>query len=63
MNQRTAINRIIQPIAASADGLDADATSQQAVAVNVSMKISATGTLKIENGGLRLSNNLAVGHE
>jgi hypothetical protein len=49
---------------ASADAPTADATgSHQAIAVNVSMKIGANGTLKIENGGLRLPSNLVVGNE
>jgi hypothetical protein len=47
-----------------ADGASADASgSHQAIAVNVSMKIGANGTLKIENGGLRLPSNLVVGNE
>jgi len=37
--------------------------SHQAIAVNVSMKIGANGTLKIENGGLRLPSNLVIGNE
>jgi hypothetical protein len=32
-------------------------------ALEVSMKIGGTGTLKIENGGLRLPGNLVVGNE
>jgi hypothetical protein len=48
----------------SADDASADRTgSQKPIAVNVSMKIGANGTLKIENGGLRLPRNLAVGNE
>jgi hypothetical protein len=35
----------------------------QATAINVSMKIGANGTLKIENGGLRLPSNLVIGNE
>jgi hypothetical protein len=54
----------IAVLATSADGASADAAvSHQAIAVNVSMKIGANGTLKIENGGLRLPNNLVVGDE
>jgi hypothetical protein len=52
----------IQVIAA-ADDASADAGQRQAIAVNVSMKIGANGTLKIENGGLRLPSNLVVGNE
>jgi hypothetical protein len=37
--------------------------SQQATTVTVSMQVGATGTLKIENGGLRLPSNLVVGNE
>jgi hypothetical protein len=48
----------------SADDAREGATgSHQAIAVNVSMKIGANGTLKIENGGLRLPSNLVVGNE
>jgi len=51
-------------LAASADAPTADATgSPQTIAVNVSMRIGANGTLKIENGGLRLPSNLVVGNE
>jgi hypothetical protein len=42
---------------------DGAAGSHKAIAVNVSMKIGANGTLKIENGGLRLPSNLVVGNE
>jgi len=46
------------------DDPSADAPgSHQAIAVNVSMKIGANGTLKIENGGLRLPSNLVIGNE
>jgi hypothetical protein len=51
-------------LATSADGASEGASgSHQAIAVNVSMKIGANGTLKIENGGLRLPSNLVVGNE
>jgi hypothetical protein len=54
----------IAVLATTADGASEGTTgSQQAVAVNVSMKIGATGTLKIENGGLRLPSNLVLGNE
>jgi len=54
----------IAMLATSADGASEGATgSHQAIAVNVSMKIGANGTLKIENGGLRLPSNLVVGNE
>jgi hypothetical protein len=54
----------IAMLATSADGVNEEATgSQQATTVNVSMKIGANGTLKIENGGLRLPSNLVVGNE
>jgi len=54
----------ISVLATPSDGASADATSShQAVAVNVSMKVGANGTLKIENGGLRLPSNLVVGNE
>ena len=54
----------IAVLATTADGAGEGATgSQQAIAVNVSMKIGATGTLKIENGGLRLPSNLVLGNE
>jgi filamentous hemagglutinin family protein len=54
----------IAVLAASADGVNDEPTgSQQATTVNVSMKIGANGTLKIENGGLRLPSNLVVGNE
>ena len=54
----------IAVLATSADGPSDGATgSQQAIAVNVSMKIGATGTLKIENGGLRLPSNLVMGND
>jgi hypothetical protein len=54
----------IAMLATSAEGVNEEATgSQQATTVNVSMKIGANGTLKIENGGLRLPSNLVVGNE
>jgi putative effector of murein hydrolase len=57
----------IQAMAGSAADVNASASAetatQQAIAVNVSMKIGATGTLKIENGGLRLPGNLVIGNE
>jgi len=54
----------IAMLSTSTDGVNEEATgSQQATTVNVSMKIGANGTLKIENGGLRLPNNLVVGNE
>lgn len=54
----------IQNLPASADSGTPDATSApQAVAINVSMRIGATGTLKIESGGLRLPDNLVIGNE
>jgi filamentous hemagglutinin family protein len=54
----------IAVFATDADGASAEASgSHQAIAVNVSMKIGATGTLKIENGGLRLPSNLVLGNE
>jgi hypothetical protein len=53
----------IQVIGPSADDKSGDATSHKTTAVNVSMKIGATGTLKIENGGLRLPSNLVIGNE
>jgi hypothetical protein len=54
----------IAVLATSADGAsDAATDSNRAIAVNVSMKIGANGTLKVENGGLRLPSNLAVGNE
>jgi filamentous hemagglutinin family protein len=52
----------IAVLATSADdGSGATTGSHQAIAVNVSMKIGANGTLKIENGGLRLPSDLVVG--
>jgi filamentous hemagglutinin family protein len=48
---------------AAGQGSDGASGSQQATTVNVSMKIGANGTLKIENGGLRLPSNLVVGNE
>jgi hypothetical protein len=45
------------------DASDGANGSHKATAVNVSMKIGANGTLKIENGGLRLPSNLVVGNE
>jgi len=58
----------IVALAASADDASAQASAgvngmQQAIVVNVSMKIGANGTLKIENGGLRLPSYLVVGNE
>jgi hypothetical protein len=54
----------IKVIADSANGMSINPTgSHEAIVVNVSMKIGATGTLKIENGGLRLPNNLTVENE
>jgi hypothetical protein len=54
----------IAMLATSAGGENEEASgSQQATTVNVSMKIGANGTLKIENGGLRLPSNLVVGDE
>jgi hypothetical protein len=44
-------------------GSDGASGYQQATTVNVSMRIGANGTLKIENGGLRLPSNLVVGNE
>jgi hypothetical protein len=52
----------IQVLTAANDA-STDTGSQQAIAVNVSMKIGATGTLKIENGGLRMPSNLVIGNE
>jgi hypothetical protein len=52
---------VINSTADSSDTSDKD--SHRATAVNVSMKIGANGTLKIENGGLRLPSNLVVGNE
>ena len=52
----------IQVLTAANDA-STDTSSQQAIAVNVSMKIGATGTLKIENGGLRMPSNLVIGNE
>jgi large exoprotein involved in heme utilization and adhesion len=53
---------LLPAVAEDADvGAGGDASgTHQAIAVNVSMKIGATGTLKIENGGLRLPGNLTV---
>jgi hypothetical protein len=54
----------IAVLSTAADGASVATTgSHQALAVNVSMKIGANGTLKIENGGLRLPSNLIVGNE
>jgi filamentous hemagglutinin family protein len=54
----------IAMLSTPADGVNGEATgSQQATTANVSMKIGANGTLKIENGGLRLPSNLVVGTE
>jgi hypothetical protein len=54
----------IAVLASAAEGAGDGANgSHQATAVNVSMRIGANGTLKIENGGLRLPSNLVVGNE
>jgi filamentous hemagglutinin family protein len=54
----------MQTLAASPESPTPDATSApKTVAINVSMRIGATGTLKIENGGLRLPSNLVIGNE
>jgi hypothetical protein len=52
----------IAAVGTQADGSSAAATgSQQAIVINVSMTIGANGTLKIEQGGLRLPGTAAVG--
>ena len=45
------------------DASTAPPENQKVVAVNVSMKIGATGTLTIESGGLRLPSNLTVDNQ
>ena len=50
-------------VLAAADDASADERLHKAIAVNVSMKIGANGTLKIENGGLRQPSNLVIGNE
>jgi hypothetical protein len=51
-------------LATSAEGAGGGASGSLATtAINVSMRIGANGTLKIENGGLRLPSNLVVGNE
>jgi len=47
----------------SATGNSSPAVTKKAVAVNVSMKIGATGTLTIQAGGLRLPQNLTVDNQ
>jgi hypothetical protein len=44
----------------SPTGNSSPAVPEQAIEVNVSMKIGATGTLTIQSGGLRLPDNLTV---
>jgi hypothetical protein len=52
----------IVAVGTQADGSSADATgSQQAIVFNVSMTIGANGTLKIEQGGLRLPDTTVSG--
>jgi hypothetical protein len=46
--------------ATAANGDSSTAVPEKATAVNVSMKIGATGTLTIQRGGLRLPDNLTV---
>ena len=55
--------RIGPPLGAKDLGTSDDYKKEKMPAVNVSMKIGANGTLKIENGGLRLPSNLVVGNE
>ena len=51
-------------LATAADDASEDSTSRhKAIAVNVSMRIGANGSLKIENGGLRLPSTLVVGNK
>jgi len=50
-----------QLIDASSTIYSADATASQAIVINVSMNIGANGTLKIEQGGLRLPGDTIVG--
>jgi hypothetical protein len=45
------------------DSSSAAPVKQKAIAVNVSMKIGATGTLTIQSGGLRLPGNLTVDNQ
>jgi len=44
----------------SATGETSPTVPEKAITVDVSMKVGATGTLKIENGGMRLPSNLTV---
>jgi hypothetical protein len=51
-------------LAGAAEGASGGAGGLLATtAVTVSMQIGANGTLKIENGGMRLPSNLVVGNE
>jgi hypothetical protein len=44
------------------DDVSVDATgSKHSIAVNVSMKIGANGTLKIQDGGLRVASDAPFG--